>query len=219
MNPSQALLALLVGFSDPRIPDQEVNLYLATEKGVTTPIERLITRTPEGYLTVHRDSSGLEVQGLVDLQTLRTIWVRKFRNGRQTLEVVCDPTRVVVKDLIKNRARDFPHSGQVYDRHTLFEVFRGFPFAAGGKYSFPLLVPEFRIIGAEVELTGRELLNTPWGEEECYRLEMAPRGLIGLLMRKRFYFWYSCRPPHHLILYKDSDGREVRLTAPPVIKE
>jgi hypothetical protein len=209
------LVALFLEFSDPQIPDGELSLYLATEKGIITPIERRITHSDSGYLTVHRDTSGLEVQSFVDCKTLKTIWVRKFRDGSLTLEERCDSIGVLVKDLAKNRARRFRHQGPVYDRHTLFEVFRGFPFAAGDREIFSLVVPEFRIIGAEAKLLGKERLKTPWGEEECYKLEMKPRGLIGFLARKYFHFWYSLKSPHHLVLYQDSDGREIRLQARP----
>jgi len=46
---------------------------------------------------------------------------------------------------------------------------------------------------------------------ECYKLTMAPKGLVGWLYNKRFYFWFETGPGHRLILYGDSDGRVTKI--------
>lgn len=207
-----------LSFQNPKIPNNEFTLYHAFEKGKVVPIERTIGIENNCYRTEHTDSTGLLVISVIDMQSLKTVKVEKFRWGKPTLRVVCDSTGIIVDDLQKNRTRRIHHSGPVYDRHTLWEVFRGFPFKDKKSIEFPLLVPELEVITAVVSLEKQELIETDFGKIECFKLKMAPKGVIGLLYSKRFYFWYSTIPPHSLIVYQDSDGRITKIQKPPQYK-
>jgi hypothetical protein len=202
-------------FHDPQIPNDELTLYHAFEKGKVVPIERKITVENNCYRTEHTDTTGLKVISFVDRQSLKTVRVEKFRHDKPTLRVVCDSAGITVEDLQKNRKHRFNHSGPVFDRHTVWEVFRGFPFLDKKSIEFPLLVPELSVVTAVVSLEKQEIIDTDFGRVECYKLTMAPKGVIGWFYNKRFYFWFSCIPPHLLILYRDSDGRETKIQKPP----
>lgn len=216
-------LSLASYFHDPKIPNNEFTVYHAFEKGKVVPIERKITLENNCYRIEHTDTTGLLVISLIDTQSLKTVKVEKFRWGKPTLMVACDSTHIFIEDLLRNKRRRLSVRGPVYDRHTIFEVFRGFPFNEKKKVEFPLLLPdldfilgpELGVITAVVTLEKEEVIETLFGKIECYKLTMAPKGVIGLVYKKRFYFWYSTAPPHILILYEDSDGRVTKIEKPP----
>lgn len=209
------LAAQAVGFAylfqDPPIPNNEFSAYLAFEKGKVVPIERTITVENDCYRTEHTDTTGLRVISIVDRQTLGTVKVEKFRHGKPTLTVNCDSAGITVRDLRNKKTRRFRHPGPVFDRHTLWEVFRGFPFREGKSVEFPLLVPELGVITAVVRFDRKETIDTDFGTIECCKLTMAPKGVVGWMYGKRFFFWYETGAPRRLVLYGDSDGRVTKL--------
>lgn len=203
--------SLAASFVDPQIPDREYSTGLGYDKGKVVPIERLITHDNGCYRVEHTDSTGLRLVTRIDRKTMRTIRVEKFRHGQPTLTETFDSTGVLVVDERTKKTRRFRYRGMLYDRHTLSEVFRGFPFDRQQSVEFPLCVPEWGIITAVVSFDKKEIIETDIGRSECYKMTMRPKGVAGWLYTKRFYFWYETGPRHRLLFYSDSDGRMTKI--------
>lgn len=72
-----------------------------------------------------------------------------------------------------------------------------------------LFSPEPRLYEVTIELRGRETLRTPFGEVECYKIEVVPH--VGILSLFRFllphaYFWFEVDAPHAWVRYEGPEN-------------
>jgi hypothetical protein len=96
-------------------------------------------------------------------------------------------------------------------------VLRSIPFAAKKPFSLHLFTNDMKLWSLSLENRGREMVHTPAGDFECYKLEMVPR--IGMLdvFRKFFpksHIWFTVAPPHFWVKY---EGLENGVGSPNIV--
>ena len=102
---------------------------------------------------------------------------------------------------------------------------RSLPFGTDDTVKAQFLTNEPDLYNVEFKQKGRETINTPGGEVECYKVELVPK-LGALNVFKVFfpktYFWFTVAPPHKWVRYEglenDRDSPEVVMEAVPVKK-
>jgi hypothetical protein len=98
-------------------------------------------------------------------------------------------------------------------------VLRSLPF--GGKKAFPLhlFTNDFELWKISIESRGREMVHTPAGDFDCYKVEMVPH--LGALdiFRKFFpksHIWFTVAPPHFWVKY---EGLENGVESPSIVMQ
>jgi hypothetical protein len=64
---------------------------------------------------------------------------------------------------------------------------------------FELIMAEGEVVGMEATIVGREVVEVPAGTFECYRVELAATGALGLvagLVLPKTTLWHTVAPPH-----------------------
>lgn len=64
---------------------------------------------------------------------------------------------------------------------------------------FELIMAEGEVVGMEATIVGREVVEVPAGTFECYRIELAATGALGLvagLVLPKTTLWHTVAPPH-----------------------
>jgi Protein of unknown function (DUF3108) len=72
-----------------------------------------------------------------------------------------------------------------------------------------IFTPEPRLYRVTLEFRGREILHTPTGDVECYKIEVVPH--VGILSLFRFllphaYFWFEVDAPHEWVRYQGPEN-------------
>ncbi len=142
MNLILAVFLFRAGFGDPQIPDAENLVYRGYDDGNKTSREvthKVYDKGDYYYSThEHLDTTRIIVKCKIRKSDLSTMQVVKDRSGRFQLSVEPCSGGLLVKDASKSKEVKINHSGVFYDRHTLLDVFRGFPFENPQKIEFPL---------------------------------------------------------------------------------
>lgn len=103
--------------------------------------------------------------------------------------------------------------GDYYDINMLSYLFQAYPFGQKKKIQFNLVmdgrggspVGSFAMYVTEI---GREKVQVPAGNYDCYKLEMGIAGMAGAFAAKYKYdFWYTTDKPHILVKFEDQQGR------------
>ena len=98
-------------------------------------------------------------------------------------------------------------------------VLRYLPF--GGKHGFPLhlFTNDDRVWAIDIEPRGREVVHTPVGDFDCYKVEMVPH--LGLLdVARKFlpktHMWFTVAPPHFWVKF---EGLENGVGSPMIVMQ
>lgn len=205
-------LALLAGFRTFHIPKKEKIHYIAYEKGKFTPIVREVW-TENGFVLSshkHLDESSLSLNVKIFQDSLYTFEVEKYKKNKKVLEEKREKNGI--KIVIDGKKKMIKKS-QVFDRHTLYEVFRFYNFSNPKKIEIPLLVPEIGVIPAELSYHGKDTVDCPLGRIECYKLSLKIKGIWGIVARHPFEFWYNTKYPHYLIMFSHGKDRYTKIKA------
>ncbi len=86
---------------------------------------------------------------------------------------------------------------------------RGLPDQPGQQMRFVLLTMGGKTIGMLAKIVGRQRVTVPAGSFECYKVELAPSGVAGLvadLLMPKMHMWYTVAAPHIWIKYQGPEG-------------
>ena len=106
----------------------------------------------------------------------------------------------------RSRRETIELPGNVIPGDSLELVLRGFPFERGEgfRYRAQVVMADGSFLDGNVVHRGVERIETPFGEVECYKLELKPTGALGLVA-PRMYYYFTVAEPHVFVLL---DGRE-----------
>jgi hypothetical protein len=74
---------------------------------------------------------------------------------------------------------------------------------------FDLVTRDGKVFGMLARIIGRERVDVPAGSFECYRVELAPTGLIGVLAdlaMPKTYMWHAVAAPHIWVKFQGVEG-------------
>jgi hypothetical protein len=93
----------------------------------------------------------------------------------------------------------------------MFFALRGFPFekGAGVEYTGQIIDSSGMVYTGSIIHRGEEKVKTAFGEIDTYKLELKPKGLVGMVSPK-MYIWYTKASPHVQVLF---EGRDAGLTS------
>ncbi len=106
----------------------------------------------------------------------------------------------------KKESKALPITKETIPGDALYLILRGFPFAKGVGYKLTGKV----LTGGDA-LTGNiifraeEKITTPLGTFDTYKLELKPKGLIGMLPTK-LYMWFTKEAPHICLRFDGLEG-------------
>jgi len=214
------ILLVTANFSDPDIPNGERVVYLGYDQGTTREISHEIYKEGNHYYSIHHhhDTTQIIVKCWVKASDLSTIKVIKDRSGRFQLGVEPVEGGILVSDGVKGKQSMLKHEGRFYDRHTLIEVFRGFPFDQPETIEFGFF--EFNlgmVITGTCTYGGIHTINTDAGEFHCHKLTLGFKSFIVKTLYKvalagrSFDFYYEVRDPHRMIYWTDNKDGYMKL--------
>ncbi|GBR76869.1 protein DUF3108 [Candidatus Termititenax persephonae] len=99
--------------------------------------------------------------------------------------------------------------GNVYSRYAFLVSLSGFPFEQKDKVVMNVYMFEYgNALPLRAVYQGKEKIKVPAGEFECYKLELAVDGLLGLFAPDKYYLYYTVAAPHHFVRFyqKVDDG-------------
>jgi hypothetical protein len=95
------------------------------------------------------------------------------------------------------------------DLEMLSVELRLLPGRADKRTRFELIMAEGETVGMEATIVGREVVEVPAGTFECYRIELAATGALGLvagLVLPKTTLWHTVAPPHVWVKHRGSEG-------------
>ncbi len=211
------IFVLFLGFRYFDVPYGEEIVYIGREKDTQRDIIRKIW-TEDGLVCAiqhHLDETDLFLLVKIYKDSLYTHYVEKHSKGEKVLLEVRKGGEICVNIKGKNKKVKTP---QVFDRHTLFEVFRFYNFNDPENMEIPLYVPEYKTIKANLSYAGIDTLDTKIGKLVCHHLKMRIGGLGGFISKLigrplNFDFWYLAEYPHYLVKFTDGKQGEIVIKA------
>lgn len=181
------------------LPNSEYIVYETNDKGKIGKIEIKSERDSAGYYI--RYSSDRIVETVLDVENLQTLYLNKIIKGEWELSV---KRNHIIEVNYQGRKSFYKETEPVYDRHTLDFALRSFIYYPGFKKRIRLLVPEFMIINADLEVIGEDSVTTPVDIFDCWKIMMRPRVVF---TRIKFYFYIEKKFPHRFVKLLDSAGK------------
>ncbi len=216
------LLLITAGLGDPGIPNGEKVVYLGYDGGneTTREVTHEVFDKTDHYYSVHKhiDTTRIVVKCWVRKGDLSTIKVIKDRSGRFQLGIEPASFGILVKDGFKGKESKIKHSGHFYDRHTLIEAFRGFPFDEAHTVEFPFF--EFNVgtvITGTCTYGGIHEIETDIGNFKCHKLTLGFKSKVietvykAVMAGRSFDFYYEVAEPHRMIYWTDNKEGYLKL--------
>jgi len=191
-----AILTLLCALLLPKL---EHIVYETNDKGKMGKIVIDSRHDSLGYHVVY--VSDRVIEAVLDTLNLKTLYLKKVIGDNLNIEIFNDQSYRV---FYKNREKKYSNKDPIFDRHTLDFVLRGFELGPQFKKRIRLGVPEFMIINADLETVGEDIVQTPVGTFDCWKLRLVPRVIFTKMI---FYFWIEKEYPHRFVKYRDSSGK------------
>lgn len=155
--------------------------------------ETKLEETPQGFVAVHwkKSSRGAEQMDWL----LEYDWAAR----KATYNFTDRATG-------KKEQKSFPLTADSMAGDAMYLLLRGFPFGQGaGCKIFGNVISGGDLLKGNIVLLGEEKLTTPLGTFDTYKLELKPKGLIGMLPTK-FYMWFSKKAPHVCLRFDGLEG-------------
>jgi hypothetical protein len=106
-------------------------------------------------------------------------------------------------------ARSVRLTGQAITTELLPAILRLLPETKDGRMRFDLVTASGQTIGMQAKVVGREAVQVPAGAFECFKVELEPAGLAGVLAAfkdVKLYMWHTLAAPHFWVKYQGPDG-------------
>ncbi len=149
-------------------------------------------------------------------------WLRARREVRDTagslqaveerqMDFIGGKGRIAILDprTGKSEERHFPVTESTVDNELIAAELRLLPNAPEQRMRFDLLTAEGKIVAMEARVIGRERVQVPVGSFDCYKFELSPTGLLGVmsnLMVGRFFLWHTVAAPHVWVKFQGPEG-------------
>jgi AcrR family transcriptional regulator len=150
---------------------------------------------------------------LVRAKDWRPISIRIFDKDAKQVSAIEYQNDTVTFDIpARHLKKTQKLKGEYYDLRMISYLFQAFPFGQGEKIPFNLVtdgrggspVGSYAMYAQEI---GREQIEVPAGNFDCYKLELGIGGTVGTFAAKyKFYFWYTVDVPHRLVRFEDRKG-------------
>jgi hypothetical protein len=108
----------------------------------------------------------------------------------------------------RTASRSVRLTGETITPELLPAVLRLLPRIADGQIGFELITREGWRIALRARLAGHERVRVPAGTFECFKVELEPVALVGMLGLRLspFFMWLTVDPPHFWVKYEGPDG-------------
>lgn len=113
----------------------------------------------------------------------------------------------------------FPVTERTIDVEFLAVAPRLVPDAEGQRMRFDLVTSDSWRVPMEARSVGRDVVEVPAGRFDCYKIEIAPTGLLGVpadLLLPRMHMWHTIASPH---IWERSRGAEGGVGSPEILRE
>ena len=98
-------------------------------------------------------------------------------------------------------------------------VMRSIPFTDTKPFALHLFTNDLELWDMTIEARGREIVHTPAGDFDCYKVEMVPHLGVLDVLRKLFpkaHLWFTVAPPHFWVKY---EGLENGTESPSIVMQ
>ena len=88
-------------------------------------------------------------------------------------------------------------------------ILRLLPDTENHQMRFDLITREGFVLGFQAKIVGREMVEVPAGTYECYKIELDPTGIYGVLaglLLPKLYMWHTVVAPHFWVKYQGPEG-------------
>lgn len=119
----------------------------------------------------------------------------------------------------KSQSRSFPLTTKSIGIEMLATELRLLPDLKDQLMHFDLVTRDGKIYRMEAKIVGQEQVTVPAGRFDCFKVEMAPTGLLGVLAKlvlPKMYMWHTVAAPHFWVKFQGNEGR---LGSPEIIRE
>ena len=109
----------------------------------------------------------------------------------------------------RSESRSFPLTAKSIGVEMLATEFRLLPDLPDQQMQFDLITRDGKVLGMQAKIVGRERVVVPAGSFECYKVELAPTGLLGVLadlLMPKMYMWHTVATPHIWIKFQGAEG-------------
>ncbi len=110
----------------------------------------------------------------------------------------------------RRKTTSVPLTGDSIPAELLGAYLRLLPDTSAQQMRFDLTTREGYVIGMEARIVGRERVTVPAGTFDCYKIELDPTGLAGILARAfrlpKLFMWHSVAAPHFWVKYQGLEG-------------
>jgi hypothetical protein len=143
------------------------------------------------------------------------------RTEERELDYIAVTGRAALQSGPAGRAEvtSFPITERTIDVEFLAVALRLVPEAAGQRLRFDLITSDGRRVPMEARVVGRDVIEVPAGRFDCFKIEIAPRGFLGVLvdlLLPRMVMWHTVASPH---IWVRSRGAEGGVGSPEILRE
>lgn len=161
------------------------------------------------------------------LSSTREVWdeaghLRQVEH--RDLDYVAGKGRVTITDIRtgKTEAREVALTPQAIVAEMLPAVLRVLPTLPGQRMDFEFITRAGEVFGLTARIIGQEEVDVPAGRFPCYKIELAPRGVLGVvaaLVGFKLYVWHTVAPPHIWVKYQGpADGPGTRAVVRELVR-
>lgn len=178
--------------------------WYGTEEPVPWQEESVMEITQNGVRTLSwkKDSEGAEQES----------WTMTYNWSARTVESFWKDRKSG-----KTKTKTIKMKEDALAGDSMFFALRGFPFekGAGTEYTGQIIDSSGMVYTGSIIHHGEERLKTAFGEIDTFKLELKPKGLVGVVSPK-MYIWYTKAAPHIQVQF---EGRDAGLTQPRTTKK
>lgn len=178
----------------------------------TAPTRWTLTMTIDLWASAPRVSSKRQVWDLAGQPT--TVEER-------TLEYGAGTGQVWIRDLRTHTdiSRAVPVTAATVTPEMLPVMLRVLPEAPDQQSRFDLVTRAGSVLGLQAKIVGQEQVEVPAGAYDCFKIELDPTGIVGLLARlllPKIYLWHAVAAPHIWVKFQ---GPAAGPGSPEIVRE
>ncbi len=152
------------------------------------------------------DHSALETR-LSSTQEIRDLSGQLVTVRERQLDFTGGSGRITTTDVRsgKTESRDLSLPPYTISVETLAMELRMLPDKPGQQMRFNLVTIDGKQVEMLAKIVDREQVTVPAGSFQCYKVEVAPTGVVGFiagLVMPNMYMWHTVAPPHIWVKYQ-----------------
>ncbi len=178
----------------------------------TVPTRWVLTMTIDLWTPAPRVSSTRQVWDLAGQPT--AVEERTLEYGPGTGEVRMRDLRTRT-----DTSRAIRVTAETVTPEMLPVMLRLLPEVPDQRSHFDLVMHGGSVLGLQAKIVGQERVQVPAGAYDCFKVELAPTGIVGLLARfllPKIYLWHAVAAPH---LWVKFQGPAAGPGSPEIVRE